>query len=149
MQLIPIAPLPVIDRPLGAAALDVVTAARALYDRRGHVPPWICYLALCDDTVVGSCGFAGPPAAGEVEIAYYTFPGYEGHGLATRMAATLLELTRPEAERLGLRFIAHTLPAEGASTTILRKLGFRLRGPIAHPEDGEVWCWCQAPPVGA
>ena len=36
---------------------------------------------------------------------------------------------------------AQTLPEESASTSILRKLGFRLLGRVEHPEDGPVWEW--------
>ncbi|MEZ5501059.1 MAG: hypothetical protein R3E77_16705 [Steroidobacteraceae bacterium] len=44
------------------------------------------------------------------------------------------------AER-GLSFVALTLPQQSASTGILKRLGFRLRQSIDHPEDGEVWKW--------
>jgi hypothetical protein len=40
-----------------------------------------------------------------------------------------------------LLIAAQTLPEENASTTILRKLGFRLHGSVQHPEDGEIWEW--------
>jgi hypothetical protein len=36
---------------------------------------------------------------------------------------------------------AHTLPQENASTAILRKLRFTLKGAIEHPEDGVIWEW--------
>jgi len=120
---------------------SVVEQVTALYGRRGFEPPWICYLAEEEGTWVGSCGFAGPPADGEAEIAYYTFPGREGQGIGTRIAAALIALSASAASLRGLRFIAHTLPQEGASTRILRRLGFELLGPIDHPEDGTVWKW--------
>ena len=40
-----------------------------------------------------------------------------------------------------LAIAAQTLPEENASTAILRKLGFRLDGPIVHPEDGVICVW--------
>ena len=113
----------------------------ALYSRRGFEPPWLCYLAEEQGIWIGTCGFAGPPSGGEVEIAYFTFPGQEGSGVATRMATALIGLTGPAVSLRGLSFVAHTLPEEGASTSILRRLGFSLLGPVDHPEDGTVWKW--------
>ena len=53
------------------------------------VPPWIGYLAIDGDTCIGSCGFNGPASEGVAEIAYFTFHGHEGRGVATRMAQAL------------------------------------------------------------
>lgn len=121
---------------------QTVQATLDLYGRRGFVPPWIGFLGREDGAFVGGCGFAAPAAHGEAEIAYFTFPGGEGRGIASRMAAALLRLARPHAG--GIAFIAHTLPEESPSTSILRKLGFTLEGTIAHPEDGPVWKWREA-----
>ena len=117
----------------------------ALYRRRGFTVPWIGYLAEEGGAWVGTCGFAGPPGNGEVEIAYFTFPGGEGRGIATRMVAQLIAKTRASVAQAGLAYIAHTLPEEGASTRILRRHGFELLGPIDHPEDGVVWKWRMTP----
>lgn len=125
----------------------VLSATLDLYQRRGYQPPWIGYVALEGQQIVGTCGFAAPPQGGEAEIAYYTFPSHEGRGVATRMAQALIERVRPHAG--GIRLIAHTLPAEGASTTILRKLGFEFLGAIEHPEDGIVWKWAERSPSAA
>jgi RimJ/RimL family protein N-acetyltransferase len=122
-----------------SAAAETVRATLALYDRRGYQPPWIGYLGMEGDRCVGACGFAAPPTDGELEIAYFTFPGNEGKGVASRMAAELLRITRHAASGAG--YIAHTLPQEGPSTRILRKLGFELMGAVDHPEDGTVWKW--------
>ena len=49
---------------------------------------WDGYFVVDTDTreVVGSCAFKGPPTeAGTVEIAYFTYPGFEGKGYATSM----------------------------------------------------------------
>jgi [ribosomal protein S5]-alanine N-acetyltransferase len=123
---------------------QVMEATLALYQRRGFVPPWTGYLAVEGDEVVGTCGFAGPPSAGEVEIAYFTLPGNEGKGIAKRMASSLLEMTKSTAVQQGVQYIAHTLPEHGASTSILKALRFELEGEIKHPEDGPVWKWRQA-----
>lgn len=81
------------------AAAGVLDAMRDLYTRRGFQPPWIGYLAVEDGAVVGTCGFAAPPDDDVVEIAYFSFPGNEGCGLATRMAADLLALAMPHVQR--------------------------------------------------
>jgi RimJ/RimL family protein N-acetyltransferase len=123
---------------------QVIEATVGLYERRGYLPPWIGYLAVEGEEVVGTCGFAGPPSAGEVEIAYFTFPGHEGKGIAKRMARSLLTLTRTAAAQAGAQYIAHTLPQSGPSSSILKALGFSLDGEVQHPEDGLVWKWREA-----
>lgn len=120
-------------------AQQTVQATLDLYRRRGFVPPWVGYLAEENGCIVGSCGFAGPPVEGEAEIAYFTFPGNEGRGIASRMAAALMRGTRRTS--VDEVFIAHTLPEEGASPTILKRLGFECLGVVNHPEDGAVWKW--------
>ncbi|MBA4015705.1 MAG: hypothetical protein C0483_00810 [Pirellula sp.] len=143
VRLLPIDPRP--SPAVGEACeqLDVaaqtVQAALDLYARRGFIPPWICYLAEQEGRIVGSCGFAAPPSHGEAEIAYFTFPGNEGQGIARAMAVALMR----EARQTGAAetFIAHTLPEEGPSTSILKRLGFECLGVIEHPEDGAIWKW--------
>jgi RimJ/RimL family protein N-acetyltransferase len=129
---------------LGEDASQVIRATVDLYARRGHQPPWVGYLAVEDGRFVGTCGFTGPPNQAEVEIAYFTFPSHEGRGVAVRMGRELLSLTRRTATMAGIGYIAHTLPQEGASANILRKLGFTCRGEIVHPEDGVVWKWSES-----
>ncbi len=118
---------------------EVVQATPDLYQRKGLLLPWAGDLAEFDGRFVGTCGFAGPPVDGEAEIAYFTFPGNEGQGIARRMAEALISLTRARAA--ATTFIAHTLPSEGPSTTILQRLGFESLGLVQHPEDGPIWKW--------
>jgi RimJ/RimL family protein N-acetyltransferase len=147
MQLLPIEDSTAINQLLQSNNSEVlsatVAATFALYERKGFHPPWIGYLALEQQQVVGGCGFAGPPCDGEIEIAYFTFPGHENRGVATQMAKQLLIQSRPHATELC--FIAHTLPLKGPSTRILHKLGFVFVGEINHPEDGLVWKWREKP----
>lgn len=118
---------------------SVISATVDLYARRGFIRPWTGFLAVSNDVVVGTCGFAGPPSNGEVEIAYFTLPQFEGQGVATEMARQLIELVRTSESRPIA--IAHTLPEENASARILRRHGFECLGVIQHPEDGAVWKW--------
>jgi len=128
---------------LGQASKESCAATAALYERVGFVPPWLGYLAVSGELNVGICGYTAPPKSGEVEIAYFTFPGFEGRGIATRMAHELLSLAR--ATEPGVVVTAQTRPEQSASTRVLSKLGFRNRGTVVHPEDGEVWEWELAP----
>lgn len=114
----------------------------------GAPAPWGSYLALEGPTrrAVGTCAFkGGPDADGAVEIAYFTFPGEEGRGVATAMAAALVQAAsagRPEVAVVR----AHTLPERNASCRALEKVGFRHAGDVIDPEDGPVWRWER--PVG-
>jgi RimJ/RimL family protein N-acetyltransferase len=119
----------------------VARAYVEFYDRVAPTPPWIGYLAVDEETgnVVGSCGYKGDCSDGMVEIAYFSFPGHEGRGVATEMARLLIELAWREREVQIVR--AHTLREENASVRILRRLGFALIGTVEDPEDGPVWRW--------
>jgi RimJ/RimL family protein N-acetyltransferase len=108
----------------------------------GFSPPWICYVAVANDKAVGTCGFKSAPHQGRVEIAYFTFPDYEGKGVATQMSRQLVAMAR-NAEP-GLVIAAQTLPARNASHRVLEKLGFICVGPLEHPEDGTVLEWRMA-----
>lgn len=134
------------ERAYGAALDDMLESARDVVGMMlklpGAPPPWCGYLVA--DTalarVVGTCAFKAPPdAEGAVEIAYFTFPPYEGRGYATRMARALIALAResPDARTV----LAHTLPVTNASNHLLQKLGMTYEGEVIDPEDGPVWRW--------
>ena len=120
---------------------QVIAAQIALYARTSATAPWIGYFARRADTgaILGSCSFVGPPQDGQVEIAYFTFPDFEGHGVARQAASRLIE----KAKQSGAVSIvyAHTLPAKGASTRILTRLGFTQTGLAHDDEAGTVWRW--------
>jgi len=103
---------------------------------------WSGYFVVDEGTreVVGSCAFKTPPTdEGAVEIAYFTYPGFEGRGYATAMARKLVELASTSATVR--RVIAHTLPETNASTRVLEKVGMTLVGEVMDPQDGRVWRW--------
>ena len=122
-------------------AAEIVKATTQLYQAVGYELPWIGYLAFENGTCVGSCGFKSPPQNNRVEIAYFTFPGHESRGVATRMASELIRLARDKMPALTVA--AQTLPEENASTSVLKKLQFNLVGTVEHPEDGLVREWHQ------
>jgi ribosomal-protein-alanine N-acetyltransferase len=120
------------------ALQQLCTMVINMYPNQVPTPPWIGYMTEKDDLFVGSCAFKASPENGEVEIACYTFPEYEGQGLATNMAQWLVDT----AFQHGVRCVkAQTLPEENASTRILKKLNFAFAGEVMHPEDGKVWEW--------
>ena len=120
-------------------ATSVVAATARLYAQRGYVEPWFGYLAIEGGKCVGTCGFTSPPAESVVEVAYFTFPDFEGRGVATGMAQQLVSIAQKYDP--SVRIIAHTLTEENASTHILKKNGFTLAGTVDHPEDGKIWKW--------
>ena len=120
---------------------EVGKAYGEFYDRRSPSPPWIGYLAEDETTgtIIGSCGYKGDCCDGAVEIAYFSFPGFERRGFATEMARLLNDLAWRYREVRVIR--AHTLQEENASVSLLRRLGFSWRGTVDDPDDGPVWRW--------
>ena len=129
--------------PLPEVAQQSCAQTSELYQRVGFHPPWIGYLVLQDAKVVGTCAFTAPPREDKVEIAYFTFPEFEGRGVATAMARELIGIARAAVPAIIVT--AHTLPQRNASNSILEKLGFEFFSTIDHPEDGKVWEWHLAP----
>ncbi|MEK9968383.1 MAG: GNAT family N-acetyltransferase [Ferrovibrio sp.] len=122
-------------------AAEVATMTLDLYARAGASEPWLSYFALreTDNALLGTCGFKSPPVQGLVEIAYFTFPGQEGQGVASVMARELLKIAFDD---YGVKAVlAHTLPEENTSTSILRKRGFTLVEAVEDPDDGTIWRW--------
>jgi RimJ/RimL family protein N-acetyltransferase len=105
--------------------------------------PWTLGFSLVhldSDTVVGTCGFKGPPGAdGVVEIAYGVHPEHQGRGYATEAAQSLTDYAFSSGKVRVVR--AHTRPEPNASTRVLAKCGFRCIGEVIDPEDGLVWRW--------
>jgi ribosomal-protein-alanine N-acetyltransferase len=124
---------------LPEAALEVLRATAALYARVGFEEPWIGYLAETQVATVGTCGYTAKPQRGRVEIAYFTFPEFEGRGYASAMAARLVRIARETDPEVVVA--AQTLPERNASHRVLEKLGFRHVDTVDHPEEGKVWEW--------
>ncbi len=103
-------------------------------------PDWFGYFAVESETqrMVGGCSFKGPAVEGAVEIAYYTFPGFEGQGIATAMAQFLIERARLLQDVT--RVIAHTLRERNSSVRVLEKVGMRFAGE-AMDDDTPAWRW--------
>ncbi|MEO8589923.1 MAG: GNAT family N-acetyltransferase [Flavobacteriales bacterium] len=142
MRLIPI---PLYNSPgIGAMAVsplitDWVRGNQTFYTVVGFKPPWIAYLAVETDAIVGTCAFKGKPRNNVVEIAYGTHTSCEGKGIATRMAAELVQIARSNDPTV--RIIAQTLPEHNASTRVLTKNGFTHVRDAVDDEVGNVWEW--------
>jgi ribosomal-protein-alanine N-acetyltransferase len=122
-----------------SGAREVLTQTVDLLTRDPRPAPWGSYLALEGWQPIGICAFkTAPDAQGTVEIAYMTFPAFEGRGHAAAMAGALAERAFAAGAPL---VIAHTLPQENASNRALRRNGFAFAGETIDPEDGLVWRW--------
>ncbi len=129
--------------PHATIAVAIAEATAGLLASSGATMPWIGYLALEGPTrrVVGTGGFkGGPDADNAAEIAYFTFPGEEGRGIATAMAEALVRLAKAAEPPLDV-VLAHTLAERNASCRILEKLGFRHTSTVLGTEDGTIWRW--------
>ena len=109
------------------------------YKKAGYVKPWISYLIKYQNEYTGTCAFKGAPSVNKVEIAYWTFPAYEGKGIATAACSALVDIARNKDNTLTIT--ARTLPETNASTTVLEKNSFILIGTVDDPDDGEVYEW--------
>jgi RimJ/RimL family protein N-acetyltransferase len=101
------------------------------------------FLAEGGAKLVGSGGFAGPPRSGVVEIGYEIAPEYRDRGLATAAARAMIDKATASSSRV-TTVIAHTLPRQSPSTSVLRRLGFDHVGEVDDVEDGTVWRWSLA-----
>ena len=122
---------------------DNAAQTAAHFRRVGYCAPWVGYIAVLGTDVVGGGAFVQPAQAGRVEIAYYTEPGQEGRGFATRTAQALVYIARAAAP--GVVVFAKTLPEQNASTRILEKLGFAFAGETTDEDVGRAWLWELAP----
>ena len=140
-SLFPIDPRAGYDGPESAseAVQNILEAYREYYPKAGYHPPWIGYFVKRGDCPVGACGFVSAPVGNRVEIAYGTFREFEGQGVASYACGALVALAR-NAEP-ALLITAKTAPEENASTTILKRHGFRFTGIVQDHEIGDAWGW--------
>jgi RimJ/RimL family protein N-acetyltransferase len=89
--------------------------------------------------LLGSGGFAAPPADRAVEIGYEVAPEFRGRGFGTAAARALVE--RAVASGEVDRVIAHTMPGPNPSTGVLVSLGFEHVAEQEDPDVGTVWEW--------
>ena len=96
-----------------------------------------------DNTLIGLCGFKGPPDSERtVEIGYGVASEYRGRGFATEAVQAVAAHSFGTGRIAIVR--AHTLPESNASTHVLQKCGFEKTGDVIDPDDpanGIVWRW--------
>jgi ribosomal-protein-alanine N-acetyltransferase len=97
---------------------------------------WMYFILLVEPggerTLVGSGGYAGPPAAdGSVEIGYGIVADHQRRGYASEAVRGFVRraFERPEVSRVTAQTLPELLPSIG----VLRKCGFRPAGAGAEP----------------
>lgn len=118
---------------------EVLLATVDFYKKAGFHKPWVGYLAVDDDVIVGAAGFNGKPENNVVEISYYTFQEFEGKGYGTLSCKELIKIAKQENPSLII--CAKTAPEENPSTKILRKNGFVYKKVTEDHEIGDAWLW--------
>jgi ribosomal-protein-alanine N-acetyltransferase len=118
---------------------QVISATIDLYNNIGFCMPWVGYLVLDSNVIVGAAGFNGTPENNGVEISYYTFQENEGKGYATLACKELIKIAK--SQNPGLVIYAKTAPEENASTRILTKNGFVYQKVVQDHEIGDAWLW--------
>jgi hypothetical protein len=126
------------------AVLDSVTEA----DPGAEPGPTFLGVDSDDRQVVGTCGFLGPVRSGRIEIAFWTFPPFEGRGCATAMTRALV--ARAFSDPAVHTVVAHTLPERDPASGVLKANGLvrvQERRRDETPDDGgapvrgRVWRW--------
>jgi len=131
---------PLFASPEGQTLLEMY---RDYYPTIGFHLPWVGYAILRDQQVVGTCGFTGQPKDRKVELAYWTFNGFEGTGVASFACKALLEMAQKKDPHLTVT--AKTAPEHNASTKILQKNGFVFTAIVQDEEIGDSWLWILEP----
>lgn len=113
------------------------------YPKIGFKLPWVAYLILRQNQVVGSCSFIGQPIDGKVEIAYWTFKEFEGQGIASFACNELIKISKINDPKVIIT--AKTAPEKNASTKILEKNNFTFTKIVQDDEIGDSWLWTLKP----
>lgn len=109
------------------------------YPKMGYDFPWVAYLIIRNNQVLGTGSFTGKPRDGQVEIAYWTFKAFEGQGIASFACKELISIAKKENPNIVIS--AKTAPENNASTHTLEKNGFRHIKTVQDEEIGDAWLW--------
>lgn len=97
---------------------------------------WMYLLVTRDDpTLVGTCGYKGPPSEGTVEIGYSVIPSRQRNGYATEAGHALTRQALKAPQVAAVR--AETIASRPASIRVLEKCGYELISTRPEPELGE------------
>ena len=126
----------------GALPPDFIFARAEAALARGEPVFWSSpRLFVLDEiaTIVGTGGYKGLPADGQVEIGYNVAPSWQGRGHATSAIALLV---RDALREPGLgRVLAETSVANIGSRRALEKAGFTHAGQRKTEDDGVLDRW--------
>lgn len=109
------------------------------YPKIGFNYPWVAYVIIKKNQVVGTCSFTGKPIDGKVEIAYWTFKEYEKQGIASFACKELIAIAKKEVPNIVLT--AKTAPENNISTRILKNNGFIYSRVVQDDDIGDAWLW--------
>ena len=109
------------------------------YPKIGFNYPWVAYLVVRQNQVVGSCSFTGQPNDDKVEIAYWTFKEFEGLGIASFACKELIKISQSTDTKVTIT--AKTAPENNASTKILENNGFIFTEIVQDEGIGDAWLW--------
>jgi len=120
---------------------DIFKFSLDAINQNPHSKVWYTYLPIDikSNTIIGTCGFKGGPKNGSVEIGYEVSKVFRNKGYATEMVNQLINIAFNNKEVRNI--IAHTLPEENASVSVLKKCGFVYKKEIMDDEDGKLWRW--------
>ena len=97
-------------------------------------PPWSFYFMLLREptpTLIGTCGFKGPPdAEGKVEVGYSVVPSAQRRGYATEAVQALIGCAFASGASA---VMAETLPELSASLRVMEKCGMRASAVSSAP----------------
>jgi [ribosomal protein S5]-alanine N-acetyltransferase len=109
---------------------------------------WPSYFFICPlaRSLVGNGGFSGSVNSfGEIAIGYEIAPQFRNRGFATAAVIEILWYAFSRSEVAAV--VAHTLPEQNASNTVLQKVGMSFFGELPDKKHGSVWCWRIAKPA--
>lgn len=121
---------------------DAFTPAYRKWKEHPPLRDWWTYLIvhLPDNQLIGTCGYKGEPDTnGTVEIGYEIKSNYRNQGFGTEVADILTQ--NAVSSHLVKRVIAHTLPLESPSTSVLKRVGYSMVQEVVDDADGLVWKW--------
>lgn len=118
---------------------QLLSIYKSYYPEYGFELPWVAYLVIKDNKVMGTGSFTQKPADGMVEIAYWTFQNYEGQGVASFACNELISIATNTDKNVIIT--AKTAPKKNASTRILEKNGFSFTKIVQDDEIGDAWLW--------
>ncbi|MCB0834264.1 MAG: GNAT family N-acetyltransferase [Bacteroidetes bacterium] len=123
-------------------AMDALPVFYKWFHELGPENPWGSYFIVhrMDKELIGTGGYKGNPTEDAiVEIGYEIRKSYRNLGLATETVSILVNMAFSNP---GIRAVcAHTLAADNASASVLKKNGFTAVGTVTDPQDGEVCRW--------